>query len=700
LRNKPANIMKIVAGLVFIGSFSCFVLYFFVFINPDQRATLFQDMKSKIPLLNNFVVKTYQTPLAITGDTSLRQLRTASLVSDYLVIAKDSENHIYMALYPFEATAGFDLKKKAIKSLYNKDSDGTVKSVEIDFPGAEIFSIDAGAMSSFQIIRNQITNASTETYLKPILIALEKQAQDAANRSNLLEKARIKADEWVKSLYKPLNIAVNTSFSEASKYATDTVEFKRMPIQITCTPDIAQLIQIDLPGQPFFGKLDLPEAENSSWTVIPDARLSGKELFETAAMGLTDKIITYRIFDPERPRDGNTIIRNYGNGGLDIFRSVGGNITIFDYWNRNKDMASTEAGTAIYAVMNMEAAPTRTYDSNIFIAGVRVVNRVYDLIEKDKFQSATALAPQLRTSGLDQYASVLEQLNRVLKGLAPQENTVNQDLSTLLKAYLSIQKKDKTIAGIQEELITLVQGINNNEHAIPLKSYLLAKMPNELLQEEQTAYLYDIISSGQIFKEIWLNTAASEKRQMAIAYSIAKEAGETSFWYAKDGEEYFKCVNPTDRVSLNSSFLWDYGWVQRVKSDTASRSENVFREALRRADSGFDEKMETAAAFMIADTGLFSLQRVDTVLLMNNGIWYYNMKVGATEYYPPVFYPITLAIEDPRLEFNNRQPMLKGFLSQVSGILLNSEDTHSKANEWVTNSLKAYLLNFFYLGSL
>jgi len=202
-----------------------------------------------------------------------------------------------------------------------------------------------------------------------------------------------------------------------------------------------------------------------------------------------------------------------------------------------------------------------------------------------------------------------------------------------------------------------------------------------------------------ILGEIWRATTDREKRLLAVAFGLRRSKAPETFWYAKDGEDYFRGTDPLDPRLLSSTFLWDQGWYKRVSSKAVARSEGLFLEGLRRADPSFDTKLEGCAAFVVADTSITSFQRVDIVLVGNAGLFWYEMPLGAGSFKAPQYLPFALA-DDPRLGFNQRQPALKALLSALREAALRKDDSRARALAWAEGLLKEEYLGEFGLPRL
>ena len=218
-------LLPIVSILIFVG-------FFTVFLTPQQRSSIFNEVLSRLPVFNNFVDKSFDTRVFGLEEEDSSILKTATWAVDQLILIENREGKKYYAVCPFSIEAGFDLSK-ATASL----KDGIYS---IALPAARIVSSDADEKRNLVVIRNDLVD-NYEELLQPIKIAYNKKAYDLALASHLLGNAEKNARKFLRDFWKPIYKDVKIEIVPQKNNEFKVFRCERLPFVFNIRKSAAKL---------------------------------------------------------------------------------------------------------------------------------------------------------------------------------------------------------------------------------------------------------------------------------------------------------------------------------------------------------------------------------------------------------------------------------------------------------------------------
>jgi len=221
-----------------IISIVAFVGFFLIFLTPQQSSSIFNEVFSRIPVINNFVEKSFNSQAFALKLEDVSELKIATWAIDQLVLIEDRAGKKYYAVSPFVLEAGFDLAKA--KMLQNGEE------LTISLPAAKILSNGTDEKRNMVVIRNDLAGKYDEL-LQPLKMAYSKKVYDLALTNNILKIAEKNAKTFLKDFWKPIykNVKVEISRQEGDPFKT--YDFKRLPFSFRVRKAAVNLSKIDFP---------------------------------------------------------------------------------------------------------------------------------------------------------------------------------------------------------------------------------------------------------------------------------------------------------------------------------------------------------------------------------------------------------------------------------------------------------------------
>lgn len=166
---------------------------------------------SNIPFLGKKQQATFSTKASVLESRGMLTLKTASFDIDFLVHLEHEKGR-FIALYPYQVTAGLDLKKVEIQ--HNKD----VLHITLNAP--QILSSSSSDASRVLVLTDSLPSSFSDydTYIKPVKRAFEQKALDEAVRYGILQRCASHAEQFLSSLFaqEPIIFEYHTAFEQQS----------------------------------------------------------------------------------------------------------------------------------------------------------------------------------------------------------------------------------------------------------------------------------------------------------------------------------------------------------------------------------------------------------------------------------------------------------------------------------------------------
>ncbi len=224
-------------------------IFFFAFTRLSNSTR--ELLLSKIPFFGKKQLVSFSTRTGVLESNGLLSLKTASFDIDFLVHLEHEQGR-FIALYPYQVTAGIDLQNTEIYA------DDNVLHITMNAP--QILSSSSSDSSKVLVLRDSLpeTFSDYETYFKPVKKAFEQKAFDEAIQHGILEKSSAHAQRFLTSLF---------------SQNTLTFDYKN-PSELT------SITRIDSPSLPvYFTMSNAWKSGDTVWSVFKPLHLSRDELY-------------------------------------------------------------------------------------------------------------------------------------------------------------------------------------------------------------------------------------------------------------------------------------------------------------------------------------------------------------------------------------------------------------------------------------
>ncbi len=434
------------------------ILFFVFFLTPSQRDAIFSEVASKLPIVRNFVTKSYETHVYGLNFKDASDLKTATWAMDQLVLLekKDKGGNIkkYYALYPYKIEAGFDLSKVKVEEV-------TEKGLKVTMPPVKIFSVDIDEKKGLTVIRDTLEGGYDET-LQPVKVGYRRFMHDLGLQSNLLENSRRGATDYFKTFWKDIYETVEVVHT-ATADPFLTVNMERIPLQIKYTK--AQEKKFEFRPEENFGKYDASiDTDSGSILIGLSQNWNGtyrdllKKVKEKGPIGST----FINSFHPNIPRDSSWV-GWIENGSLTGFKLHHGDLYYILSRGVDAEQAKSICADGIYIFSSVACNP----DSKVNQRYKEYVTLINDarIAAKSK-QLGTLIAVSDKMIQLDEKSKLSQLLDSATKSLLQStfHRTGDSDLDIYLKAWLSTQGKPP-----MPENLKLVSMKNPKREIISLK---------------------------------------------------------------------------------------------------------------------------------------------------------------------------------------------------------------------------------------
>lgn len=212
------KIMRFIFTTILISFLVGIALFFsFTALSSQTRELLI----SKIPFFGNKTQVNFATRTAVLSESNMLTMKTASFEIDFLMNLTHGEEQ-YIALYPYQVTAGIDLHKASFNIENN--------NVIVDLGDPEITSSSSDT-AKVLVLRDTLRDqfSDYETYSKPVKKAFEQKALDEAVNSGIYEKCKEHAAEYFSSLFTGYDISFSGTLPSSETHY-EVTESPSLPV--------------------------------------------------------------------------------------------------------------------------------------------------------------------------------------------------------------------------------------------------------------------------------------------------------------------------------------------------------------------------------------------------------------------------------------------------------------------------------------
>lgn len=538
--------------LPFLGVFGVLV-FFFIFLTPQQRNLIIKEALGSIPIVKNFVNITYRTRLNVTAIKSEGKLKTAFLSVDYLVSIQNKEGDKFISIYPFTVEAGHDLKQSKVSSTQQNEK----RVLNIELPSPTIFNVDIDESTKLLRIREEL-RGEFEYILQPVKVALERQSKDYAVRMGILEKANNRTEEYFKTFWKDIYDEISVTFKPVETDYFSEHTFYHLPIKFAIAKgSFPYEFQANPKEQfDFFDGVFLKDDTSIIVGYSTEYSKSYRDLWDDVAKSKefnANLKTTVRFTDPANPLSKGVACR-YGDTGCLCFVQIGG--SLYYLWHKcvNEEQCKTTLPDILYLSFNAQKS-----DAEVDVEKYLQIMRLIKLANSIKNTGVLSSIAD-RILYLDKENRVGRDLRKLVNALEGRALTLsteeeNDPLQIGLISYSTIKKDDfqKMDELFQSKLINYASEKMDREFLNNLMSYFILNYVQLKLSKNQIDnYISSLVQDGFLTRELieaiddklLLQTFQKRVHILGVEISKSKEwKRDGIFCNYKDGTECWEGCN-------------------------------------------------------------------------------------------------------------------------------------------------------------
>ncbi len=562
---------KFISTLLTLGiCLFCGLIFFFIFtrLSNGTRDTLL----SYIPFFGKKEQVTFSTKTGVLDSKNLLTLKTASFNIDFLVHLEHEKGR-FIALYPYQVTAGIDLRTADI-TTHNRE-------VNVVLPEPRILSSSSSDISNILVLRDSLPDAflDYDAYVKPVKKAFEQKAFDEAIQEGILEKCKAHTERFLQSFFS--NSTLNITYTASSDAdAILHIEAPSMPAVFSLSTmwkssDIGWSVYYP----PYRARdefyISLGDEDPFSSTVesaAPDFQkirfgrvmTSGKDtiasMIESAKKSAGSQEITAVFSNPLQKNDSKTILFANDRGyyrAITAFKD--GSASYLQTADVQGEMHKSD-----YSPLLFYTAMSLNYDSSIQDA-YKKENSAQASAYSSVYDKAKIALEKKNYAAVNQFVSVLraeEQKNPDVIMLSSLNDFLYKNIFTPtgLKGYEGFEDNLKAAHAINTNAISNLTKENRQKligmflQEKRLKEYFEAyflKYRSELAlsPEEENLYSDDLVMSGAVITRELFESLNHEKRKTYLENIMRFNDEEKRVRIENDGGmTYILCGSAYDKV--------------------------------------------------------------------------------------------------------------------------------------------------------
>ena len=336
-------------AIPFVGLVLMF-LFFFVILQPAQRGAIIKHILASLPIAKNFVNIHYKTHLNVTGVTDAKTLKTAFISVDFLASIRNSKGINYIAVYPYQVEAGFDMDKITVNNDNGQESGEVYRKISIHLPAPLIVTADLDDKKSVMVVRGEMKGDS-EYITKPVKMAFEKQAEQYALQKSILEKAKMNAEAYYNELMGGIYDEVDISFDDSRENHLSQMKLPLIPLNLTVSDEN---FDYEFHNSEVMGPAVATFKKGNSKITIGYSQKSKKsyvDLWKGLKSKASDKVFL-KFIDPVSPID-NGVVCEYGKSSDAVcYVQKGNNLFYLHHVPTNDELAKMTLADILYASFN------------------------------------------------------------------------------------------------------------------------------------------------------------------------------------------------------------------------------------------------------------------------------------------------------------------------------------------------------------
>jgi hypothetical protein len=488
--------------LIPILSVTLFFAFFFYYLNPDQRKIIFQEVLASIPGAKNFVNINYKNQLAVTAVEDTKILKTAFYSVDYLGSIRDPQGHIYIAVYPFQIEAGFDLEHSDAITSDIKGIES--QSVRISLPPPMITTLDLDENKQVLVVRDNL-KGDYDYVLRPVKKAFELQARDYAIRNGILERAEKNAIRYYEknlgSVYDKVQVVVEKSGKEQfCEYIPQNI-----PVKFSLCE---QFSNYRFDSSDSFNTFDgYFEKENSRIYAGYSNQSNGsfKHLWKNVAENSSRKAI-FKFIDPEAPLE-NGVVCEYDQNQGTCYTQKKGNLFYLNHSPSDAEQAKLTLADLLYLSFNVQYDQPRQSEGSYFNF-IKMLSEAKNHLEGNRFSQLERTALNiLKIEDENAQGKLLLSVAHTFNSKTIDLNSNSETIGRMLKLYKLINNNyfedvDRTF--IEE----IFQNFNDPGYSKFLNNFrsilIMNKDKLDLSETELKSYIKSLAESGHLTHELLL----------------------------------------------------------------------------------------------------------------------------------------------------------------------------------------------------
>lgn len=411
-----------------------FIAFFYGYLNPDQRNYIFKEILASMPIAKNFVNINYKTHLSVTGVKDVKELKTAFFSIDYLSSMQNAQGQRYIAVYPFEIEAGFNLEACKTTTLNEKKGGMTILNIEL--PAPDITTVDLDEKKQVLVVRDDMQKADYDYVLRPVKIAFETKARDYAVRNGIFDKAMENAIKYYRDLWKDTYDEINVSFQNHTRKRFSEYKLPNLPVKFTAFADAFDY-RFSAPDSFEWYDGQFENDNSKIWVGYSNHYTeSFKNLWDAVSRNASKKVVL-KFIDPASNAEQGVICAYDQQGGV-CYAQRKGRLFYILYAPTDAEIAKRTLADLFYLSFNIQFDTQRPKEIQ-YTSFIDLLALARNQVENKNFGQLKNTARSILEIQKDNhYGKLMLAAANTLNSMAYDGNTDFEDINLLLKMYALI----------------------------------------------------------------------------------------------------------------------------------------------------------------------------------------------------------------------------------------------------------------------
>lgn len=680
------------------------ISFFMLFLSPQHRKSLLTKVLTSLPLVNNFVEKTYDTNVYGLEFTEANDLKTATWAVDFPVIIENRKGEKYYAIQSYMVEAGFDLSKAVISQTDGK--------YLITMPPVKVINCDLDEKKNITIIRNDLQD-DYDNFLQPVKMAYKEKAFDLALESNMLDKAEEKAKSFLQAFLKDAYGDIDIKFIPQDN-ELEVFESEKLPFcfKVGNSAKNLQFIDSQSLGSTACSFKDSDKDNYFPITYMYDFKESFKELknwfktcheFEECQM-----FVSY--YDPFNPSDQNWVggIKKDGSF-VSILQEHG---KLYSLWNSAIDKKSSRNSkkTAIYLMASIQDKDSiNSLEVDKYVNFVQTKNKAIRSFFNNTFNNFKKHSYDLLELCPESYEGKLlsTTASALVDGLY--YDTGEPNVNSLLRPWISAHHGNNKYFDLnaRKYIRTYIEG--NPEVEGLFYSYILTNFNRLNLEEDEKSDAIKYFTENAVISKSTLLDLEKKETKSLFKRWISKKVDELKNRHPKkyknkglfsdsnymNGEEYIHW-NEASEYPFYDSHALEY-LHNKGKMTTYNKLSRL----------GLDLDLENHTIVVLtAENNIFRSDKYDVFILMNDQFLVVRNFLGDVKENDIIrakYSDINSGLNEFSIGgeqgINHKNPTMVYMFGELARIYRSSrEDSGAKLEEYLLGQIKSQLWSNTYTG--